>query len=197
MQEIIKKWHEDFNIRDFYDKNNINSKKESFSAYALLTEEQYINFLCEGDGSGNHINANHEVASALMGINIPKNGGLTPLLDDNIIDDDTWQHFNIIKNKFIEFRMINEQDMYDCDIFFPDKITINQYYVLESYLKKISKDLSDILEKENLFYYSDDYPSTNDYKKVLEYALIKVDNNLVYPKDLFVIGTSLNSQISR
>ena len=195
--EKVKRWHEEFNIRNFFDKDNPKAREEQYSAYALLTEEQYINILCNGDGTGNHIDANFEVSAAIMGIDVTKNNGVTALFDDNIIDEATWKYFQILKNECVEFRMINEIDMYECDIFIPDKITINGYYVLESYLKKISQALSDILETEDLFYYSDDFPKTNDYRKILEYAIIRIDNNLVHPKDLNIIGTTVNQTVSR
>lgn len=197
--ETIIKWHNEFDIKKFFDKNNPKAKEEQNSAFAVITNDQLINFLCDGNGSGDHLHANYMTSLAIR--NIPFS--LECLNNKYVIDDseetyqEKWQELAILRESVIEIRMINEIDEYLCLIFIPNKITINQYYILEYFLKNASQQLSDVLKTKDIFYYSDAYSKTNDYHKVLEYAIIRIDSSLDNPKDLNIFGTTLSKEINR
>lgn len=180
--EKLKLWNEEFNIRDFFDENNERAKSSRNSAYALITSNQVVNILCNGNGDGNHYKAQNLVSTTIMNI------------DNN---DDNYGKIAIFLMHSIEMILVNEFDQKMFTIIIPEKISIAQFELLSEYLKMVKIELADILENEALFHYHDDYPDTSDIDVILEFARKRVDLNYSQGNDNVIIGKTINDFVKK
>ena len=175
---IIKKWHNEFSYRDFLDLNNPLAKTSRNSAYGIITSKQVINILCNGTGNGNHYTAENMVGLSVLGIsyeNFKKSTIYYQLL----------AKFSL---NCIEFFMRNEEDDRIIIINFPRNITELQFNLLVEYLTHIDSLVSDLLNNNPLFLYSDNYERTNDVNVIIEYAKTKINYSKEIIEDNNIIG---------
>lgn len=175
---MLKSWHNEFNIRSFFDKDNPRAKTTRNSACALVTENQVVNVLCNGNGDGNHYTTMNMIAKYL-------------LRND--------EYNTIVKLLFtnIEIRMINELEQKRFIILLPNRISFKQYQMLDMYLQKVSWELQDILKHEKIFYFDDEIDNGNNIEEILTYARARINDNYVPLNEKVIIGYTLNENFKR